>query len=56
MPLYRYRTDVLVGVWRAKREQAIGDAILAGQARFNETVELEWLVPGKLEEQTRQAA
>ncbi|MGQ0589224.1 MAG: hypothetical protein ACT4N8_06800 [Sphingosinicella sp.] len=56
MSLYRYRTDVLVGAWRAKREQAIEDAVLAGQARFNEALELEWLVPGEIEEQVRKAA
>ena len=56
MSLYRYRTDVLVGTWRAKREQAVGDAVLAGQARFNEALELEWLVRGVIEEQSRKAA
>ena len=56
MPLYRYRTEALVGPWRARREQAIGDAVLAGQARFNEALDLEWTVPGEIEEQASHAA
>jgi hypothetical protein len=35
MPSYRYVTPVLMGRWWPTREQALGDALAAGQAYVN---------------------
>jgi hypothetical protein len=47
---YRYRTTVLVGSWRPTREAAIEDAIKAKQAARGDEDEVNWIVPGKIEE------
>ena len=47
---YRYRTTVLVGSWRPSREAAIADAIKAKQAARDGENEVNWIVPGKIEE------
>ena len=47
---YRYRTTVLVGSWRPTREAAIADAIKAKQAARGDEDEINWIVPGKIEE------
>ena len=47
---YRYRTTVLVGSWRSTREAAIEDAIKARQAARGDEDQVDWIVPGKIEE------
>jgi len=49
---YRYRTCVLVGPWRDRREEAIADALRAGQARRADAgTDLVWIVSGAIEEE-----
>jgi hypothetical protein len=50
MTRYRYRTCVLVGPWRRSRRQAQKDAVAANQAQPAPDGELEWRVPGLIEE------
>lgn len=51
---YRYRTKVLVGSWRNTRQQAVEDALKAGQARLGDgegdTATIEWIIKGFIEE------
>jgi hypothetical protein len=47
---YRYRSPALHGPWRDDREQAIGDAIGAGQATRQEDGTLKWHDSASLEE------
>ena len=54
---YRYRTCVLVGPWRHRREEAIADALRAGQARRADAgVDVVWVVGGAIEEGAPAAA
>lgn len=48
---FRYRNKVLVGEWFDNREDAIKDAIRAGQASRTESGLLEWIDDGTLEEE-----
>jgi hypothetical protein len=50
MERYRYRTAALVGPWRALPDQAIDDAIRAGQALRESDGRLSWRVTGSIEE------
>lgn len=54
---FRFTTSVLVGPWRSSREEALGDAVKAGQAvRSLATPDgLEWRVIGRIEECEREA-
>ena len=57
MGRYRYRTCVLVGPWRDRREEAIADAVRAGQARRADTgVDVQWVVSGTIEEEASDGA
>jgi hypothetical protein len=49
--MYRYRTGVLIGPWRADLRDAENDAILAGQAQRDgeQLQDLCWLVAGRIE-------
>jgi len=49
--LYRYRTKALVGPWRPTRQQAIEDALRAGQARSDTASgpDVNWRVEGEIE-------
>jgi hypothetical protein len=47
---YRYRNLVLRGNWFGKREDAIDDALRAGQVRRTGEGLLEWVDHGSLEE------
>jgi hypothetical protein len=48
---YRYRNLVLRGAWFENRDEAIADAIRAGQARRTPEGLLEWVDHGSLEEE-----
>lgn len=50
MDRYRYRTKALVGRWRANLDEAVEDAVRAGQAR-RETGDssIRWIVTGEIE-------
>ena len=47
---YRYRTQVLVGPWRRRPEQALEDAVKAKQAVIDEGGTWHWVVDGEIEE------
>ena len=50
MDRYRYRTSTLVGPWRDSRLKAECDAVLVGQARFeNRGRRFVWNVEGEIE-------
>ena len=51
MTRYRYRTETLVGPWRASRLEAEIDAVAVGQARVDERHpnQIHWQVPGEIE-------
>ena len=49
---YRYRNKVLVGKWFENRQDAINDALRAGQARRTEDGQIDWIDHGSLEEET----
>lgn len=52
MGRFRYRTSVLLGPWRSRREQAVADAIRSGQADRAETgARLVWRVNGMIEQE-----
>lgn len=53
---YRYRNVVLFGEWRDNREDAIEDAIKAGQVAKAEDGSLIWVDHGVLEEDTGEAS
>ncbi|HYJ52578.1 MAG TPA: hypothetical protein VEW04_05345 [Allosphingosinicella sp.] len=56
MEQFRYRTGVLVGPWRATREDAAADALRAGQASAPEGGgELRWRVDGTIERSSAEA-
>ena len=46
---YRYRTTVLAGPWRRRPDQALEDAVMAGQARRDEEDRVVWKVDGTIE-------
>jgi hypothetical protein len=48
---YRYRTPALTGPWRDSRDAAIGDAVNANQAHYDEDQPsgVKWTVPGEIE-------
>jgi hypothetical protein len=46
---YRYRTAVLVGPWRRSADQALQDAVAAGQAKLDHAGP-RWQVNGMVEE------
>ena len=48
---YRYRSPVLHGPWRASREQAVEDAIRAGQAGRADDGSIRWYDDARLEEE-----
>lgn len=50
-PRYRYRTAALIGPWRRVREEAIDDAVKAGQAVRgpDDRHVMTWLVHGEIE-------
>lgn len=51
---YRYRTAALVGPWRNRREDAVADALRAGQAcRDDGLINLRWIIPGRIEAEPR---
>jgi hypothetical protein len=52
MPVYRYRTEILVGPWRESRAEAERDAVAAGQAMPDPEAEagIVWRLPGEIEE------
>ena len=53
---YRYQSPVLHGPWRDTREQAIADAIRAGQAERGADGSLIWRDRARLEEDAGGAA
>jgi hypothetical protein len=54
VPQFRYRTAVLVGLWRDTRERACNDAVRAGQAKtVGDGEVLEWVVPGSIEQRDK---
>ena len=50
---FRYRTSVLVGLWRRSPAEAIEDAIVAQQAFRDRDGEVHWAVGGKIEKSLR---
>jgi hypothetical protein len=52
MMRYRYRNTVLLGKWFDNREEALNDAVQAGQASRTPDGSLEWVDHGSLEEET----
>lgn len=50
MPKFRYRTGALVGPWRDTPERARDDAVRAGQARPGEGPDIDWIIPGSIEQ------
>ena len=46
---FRYRTCVLVGPWRARSDEAQGDAVRARQAYFDDAEGFLWSVTGRIE-------
>lgn len=52
---YRYRTALLVGAWRDHPEEAVDDAVRAGQARRGgpDRLAIRWLVKGMIETRDR---
>ena len=58
MHAFRFATSVLVGPWRPSRDEALSDAVQAGQAvrDRNRPDGLEWRVDGRIEEVRRSAA
>ncbi len=48
---FRYRTALFVGAWRDHSEEAIDDAVRAGQARRGapDRLVIRWLVKGRIE-------
>lgn len=51
MASYRYRTSAIVGPWRPTRQEALRDALNAGQCRRDDASPegQSWAVPGKIE-------
>ena len=52
MERYRYRTAALLGPWRASPEEAVADAVRAGQAFRDADRRLAWRVSGSIEHVT----
>jgi hypothetical protein len=48
---YRYRTPALTGPWRESNEDAVGDAVKAKQAQYDDSEPegVKWIVPGEIE-------
>ena len=55
MELYRYRTAALLGPWRVSPEEAIADALYAGQAFREADGRLAWRVSGSIDHVTGEA-
>ncbi len=56
MTLYRYRTPVLAGPWREGPDQALEDALKAGQARFDASGQQISMLIGRIEAAEQLAA
>ena len=48
---YRYRTPALTGPWRESNADAVGDAVKAKQAQYDDSAPegVKWIVPGEIE-------
>lgn len=57
MVRYRYRTCAILGHWRSSYREAAADAVKARQAIWRDDGQtLDWVVPGRIEEEQRAAA
>jgi hypothetical protein len=57
VPSFRYRTELVVGPWRATRREALADAVRCGLARWagEPWDEVAWRFPGEIEERDEDA-
>jgi hypothetical protein len=55
---YRYRTPALTGPWRESQDDAVGDAVRAKQAQYDEDQPsgVKWIVPGEIEARNNEEA
>lgn len=51
MPSFRYRTELVVGRWRATRREALADAVRCRLAHWTDQPgQVTWIFPGAVEE------